>query len=392
MDKLEGPEEDERSAARQYGVVAWKRAPDGAVLVLLITSRETGRWVVPRGNPVRGLTGHESAAVEAWEEAGIRGPLSELPIGHYPYEKVKRSGRAVPTDVTLYAMAVEQELFAWPERPERNRRWFAQEEAAGLVAEPRLAALLARFDPEGVRMQGAGASLSQKCNAARGGRMAALLRGASMLNMFQKLMPKEDRFFDLFERHAVTLVGGADAMVRLLGAAEIENSVNEIRDYENQADDITRDVLVAVRRSFITPFDRSAITALISSMDDAIDEMWQTAKAVTLYEVREFEPFIQEMSGLGAEAARLVAEALPLMRNIGRNGARLHELTEAVVHLEGRADDLHQQGLKALFQRHRGTSAMEFIVGREIYSHVERVLDRLEDVADEIQGIVIDHA
>ncbi|HEX8193927.1 MAG TPA: DUF47 family protein [Allosphingosinicella sp.] len=391
MNKLHRPE-DERSAARQYGVIAWKRAPDGAVLVLLITSRETGRWVVPRGNPIGGLTGHESAAVEAWEEAGIRGPLSELPIGHYPYHKVKRSGRAVPTEVTLYAMAVEKELFAWPERPERNRRWFAPDEAAALVAEPRLAALLARFDPEGLAMQGASASLSQKCNGARGGRITAIFRGASMLNMFQKLMPKEERFFDLFERHAATLVGGADAMVRLLGAADIENSVNEIRDYENQADDITRDVLVAVRRSFITPFDRSAITALISAMDDAIDEMWQTAKAVTLYEVRTFEPFVQEMSVLGAEAARLVAEALPLMRNIGRNGARLHELTEAIVHLEGRADDLHQQGLKALFQRHRGESAMEFIVGREIYSHVERVLDRLEDVADEIQGIVIDHA
>jgi predicted phosphate transport protein (TIGR00153 family) len=392
MDKL-GNDEEERGAARQYGVVAWKRAPDGALLVLLITSRETGRWVVPRGNPMRGLTGHESAAVEAWEEAGIRGPLSELPIGQYRYDKVKRSGRAVPTDVTLYAMAVEKELFAWPERPERTRRWFPQEEAAALVAEPPLAALLARFDPDGMRMQaGASASLSQKCNAARGGRMAAFWRGASMLNMFQKLMPKEERFFDLFERHAVTLVGGADAMVRLLGAADIEKSVNEIRDFENQADDITRDVLVAVRRSFITPFDRSAITALISSMDDAVDEMWQTAKAVTLYEVRGFEPFLQEMGTLGAEAARLVAEALPLMRNIGRNGARLHELTEAVVHLEGRADELHQDGLKALFQRHRANSAMDFIVGREIYSHVERVLDRLEDVADEIQGIVIDHA
>jgi uncharacterized protein Yka (UPF0111/DUF47 family) len=80
------------------------------------------------------------------------------------------------------------------------------------------------------------------------------------------------------------------------------------------------------------------------------------------------------------------------MRNIGRNGARLHELTESIVHIEGRADDLHQQGLKTLFQRHRGGNAMDFIVGREIYSHVERVLDRLEDVADEIQGIVIDHA
>jgi uncharacterized protein Yka (UPF0111/DUF47 family) len=108
--------------------------------------------------------------------------------------------------------------------------------------------------------------------------------------------------------------------------------------------------------------------------------------------VTSFEPQLQEMSGLAVEAARLVAEAVPLLRNIGRNGARLHQITEAIVHLEGRADDLHQQGLKALFQAHGAERPMAFIVGREIYSHVERVLDRLEDVADEIQGIVIDHA
>jgi 8-oxo-dGTP pyrophosphatase MutT (NUDIX family) len=187
MDKLESLEEEERSAARQYGVVAWKRGAGGAVLVLLITSRETGRWVVPRGNPIPGLTGHESAAVEAWEEAGIRGPLSELPIGHYPYEKVKRSGRAVPTDVTLYAMAVEEELRAWPEGPERERRWFAQEEAAGLVAEPRLAGLIARFDPEGMRMQAvAGTSLPHKRSGARR-RLAGWLKGARVLNMVRKL-------------------------------------------------------------------------------------------------------------------------------------------------------------------------------------------------------------
>ncbi len=95
---------------------------------------------------------------------------------------------------------------------------------------------------------------------------------------------------------------------------------------------------------------------------------------------------------LAAEGAKLVSEAVPLLRNVGRNGARLHEITEAIVHLEGKADDLHESGLKALFQAHGVERAMTFIVGREIYTHVERVLDRLEDVADEIQGIVIDHA
>jgi len=213
-----------------------------------------------------------------------------------------------------------------------------------------------------------------------------------MLKLFQKVMPKEERFFDLFERHAATLVEGADALVRLLDGDDIPGACRDIHDFENAADDVTRDVIIAVRRSFITPFDRSAITSLIGSMDDAVDEMWQTAKAITLYEVTSFEPQLREMSGLAAEASRLVAEALPMMRNIGRNGARLHQITEAIVHLEGRADDLHQQGLKALFQAHGADRPMAFIVGREIYSHVERVLDRLEDVADEIQGIVIDHA
>ena len=176
------------------------------------------------------------------------------------------------------------------------------------------------------------------------------------------------------------------------GEEGIPESCRRIHEHENAADDVTRDVLVAVRRSFITPFDRSAITALTSAMDDSLDEMWQTAKAITRYEVETFEPQMLEMSRHAAAAARLVREAVPLLRSVGRNSHRLHEITEEIVHLEGKADDLHEKGLKALFQAHAVDRPMAFFVGREIYSHVERVLDRLEDVADEIQGIVIDHA
>ena len=213
-----------------------------------------------------------------------------------------------------------------------------------------------------------------------------------MLKAFQRLMPKEERFFDLFAQHAETIVAGADAMVRMFtGETPVADSCKAIGAHENRADDVTRDVIVAVRRSFITPFDRSAITGLISSMDDSVDEMWQTAKAITLYEVSSFEPEMREIAALAADAARLVAQAVPLLRNIGKNAQQLHELTEQIVHLEGRADDLHEQGLKALY-RANATAPMVFFVGREVYSHLERVLDRLEDVADEIQGIVIDHA
>jgi uncharacterized protein len=213
-----------------------------------------------------------------------------------------------------------------------------------------------------------------------------------MGGVIQKILPREERFFDLFERHAEVLVSAADALAQLLSAKTIPRSLDEIRQLETSGDEITREVLIAVRRSFITPFDRSAITLLISAMDDAVDEIWHTAKTVRIYKVADFEPQVRASAELAREAARLVREAIPLMRKIGRNATRLHEITEAIVKLEGRADALHDEGLAALFERLGSDQPIQFFVGRELYRYVERVLDRLQDVADEIQGIVIDHA
>jgi predicted phosphate transport protein (TIGR00153 family) len=217
-------------------------------------------------------------------------------------------------------------------------------------------------------------------------------QGDEMLNLFQALMPKESRFFDLFARHAETLVGGAEVMSRMFAERQaIDEACRQISNYETQADGVTRDVLHAVRRTFITPFDRSAITDLISSMDDAIDEMQKTAKAITQFEVTSFEPQMCEMAALSEKAAHLVAKAMPLLRSVGSNHDELDTITEQIVHLEEDADNLHDSGLKALFQANREGNAMGYIVGREIYSHLEKVLDRFEDVANEISGIVIDH-
>ena len=213
-----------------------------------------------------------------------------------------------------------------------------------------------------------------------------------MTGVIQKILPREDKYFDLFTAHADVLVGATDALSRLLAGNAIEKSLEQIRTLETSGDDITRDVLTAVRRSFITPFDRSAITSLISAMDDAVDEIWHTAKTVRIYKVTEFEPQMGASAELAREAARLVREAIPLMRNVGRNAARLHEITEMIVHLEGRADALHDDGLSAIYERHAAAQPIAFFVGRELYRYIERVLDRLQDVADEIQGIVIDHA
>jgi uncharacterized protein len=368
---------------RQYGVLPYRLDEQKGLQILLVTSRDTGRWVIPRGNPMPRVQGHETARREAYEEAGIEGPLSEAPIGRFTYQKRRRSGDATIAEVTVYGLRVVRQHFDWPERNQRTVRWFEPRQAALAVDEPELKALVAAFSPDAPGYTEAGPVVKG---------MKRFGRGAQM-NIIRRIMPREDRFFDMFARHAEILVAGADAMAGMFAGEEgIPESCRRIAEHETAADDVTRDVLVAVRRSFITPFDRSAITALTSSMDDALDEMWQTAKAITLYEVTSFEPPMLEMSRLAAEAARLVREGMPLLRNVGRNGQRLHEITEAIVHLEGRADDLHEKGLKALFQAHGGERPMDFFVGREIYSHVERVLDRLEDVADEIQGIVIDHA
>lgn len=103
-----------------------------------------------------------------------------------------------------------------------------------------------------------------------------------MLGWFQALMPKEERFFDLFVRHAETVVAGAQALRQLLrGDNEIPHCYRLIVEREAQADEITRAVLMAVRRSFITPFDRSDIQGLISSMDDAIDQSIRPPRSST---------------------------------------------------------------------------------------------------------------
>jgi predicted phosphate transport protein (TIGR00153 family) len=213
-----------------------------------------------------------------------------------------------------------------------------------------------------------------------------------MFNWFQRLLPKTGDFFGMFEAHAATLVAAAAALTKLVdGGTPHEEYIAEIHRREHEADDIIREVLTTVRRTFLTPFDRGAITSLIAAMDDAIDEMQSTARAVDVYELRAFEPEMREMVVMIAEAAQLTAEAMPLLRDITRNGNRLHEITEKVVELEGDGDDAHARGLKRAFQQ-LSDRPMQFMVAREIYKHLERITDAFEDVANEIDGIVIDHA
>ena len=211
-----------------------------------------------------------------------------------------------------------------------------------------------------------------------------------MLGWFRALMPKEERFFELFARHAQVTLAGAEALRGLLrGGDDVLRCCREISARENEADEITREVLTALRRTFITPLDRGDIKDLITSMDDAIDQMNKTAKVITLFELRKFERPMQEMGEIIVRAANLSMEAVPLLRSIGKESSRLNVLTEEIIRIEEHADQLHDQGRKELFLAQ--TSAIAFVIGTEVYEHLEKVVDRFEDVANEISAIVIEN-
>jgi predicted phosphate transport protein (TIGR00153 family) len=210
-----------------------------------------------------------------------------------------------------------------------------------------------------------------------------------MLGWFRALMPKEERFFELFTRHAQVTLAGAEALRALLKGDDVQQCCREITKRENEADEITREVLTALRRSFITPLDRGDIKDLITSMDDAIDQMNQTGKIITLFELCSFKQSMQDMGEIIVRAAKLTVDAVARLGSLGKQSSRLHGLTEEIIRLEEQADQLHDQGRKELFLQQK--DAIAFVIGTELYNHLEMVVDRFEDVANEISAIVIEN-
>ena len=212
-----------------------------------------------------------------------------------------------------------------------------------------------------------------------------------MLRWFQALLPREDRFFALFNRHAEIVLQGAEALRQLLeGGDQVAATAHRVMALETQADAVAREVLQAVRRTFITPFDRGDIKDLIGTLDDTIDQMQKTAKAALLFEVRGFEPEMKEMGDQILAAARLAVRAVASLDSLREKGSDLNAITEEMIRLEDESDASNDRGIKSLFLRHRGGNTMEYLVGAEIFDHLEKVMDRFEDVANRISGIVIE--
>jgi 8-oxo-dGTP pyrophosphatase MutT (NUDIX family) len=137
----DAPQENPRN---QYAALPFRE--DGALEVMLVSSRETRRWILPKGWPMKGRKPHGTAAREALEEAGLVGKMGKEPVGTYHYLKRRKNGSSLLCRVTVFPMRVQRQRKSWPEKDQRVTRWFAIEEAADLVQEPELQEVIRNFE------------------------------------------------------------------------------------------------------------------------------------------------------------------------------------------------------------------------------------------------------
>ena len=213
-----------------------------------------------------------------------------------------------------------------------------------------------------------------------------------MFKLIKAIMPRSDNFFDLFEAQAKKAQEAAQTLRAILdGGDGTADRCARLSTQEEEADQISYEVMQSIRRSFITPFDRSDIKALSSALDDAIDQMNKTGKTVMLYDVLAFQPNMRAMGDRIILLANIVADALPLMRDIGTHSGRLHQMVGEISRIEEQSDQMYDTGLKELFKATPKDQALDFIIGAELYDRLEKVCDRFEDVAHVMGDIVIEH-
>jgi uncharacterized protein len=209
-----------------------------------------------------------------------------------------------------------------------------------------------------------------------------------MLSLLRKLMPRDERFVQRLCRHSAIVVDGAVQFRGILAGGNYDSHCKELFRLEDAADDVTREIVNAVHRSFITPFDRSEILELITALDDTIDIMKDAARRMGLYNVT-FTPEMIAMADCAVRSTTAIRDALPALNAIGKNAAIFEEMQQNVRTAEGEADDLLQRGLKTLFNG--SDPAGDKLIGERVYELIEAVVDRSEDVTDVIAGIVVEH-
>lgn len=211
------------------------------------------------------------------------------------------------------------------------------------------------------------------------------------MRVFRSLMPREERFVENFIAHSGFIVAAADALAAMMAPDQPDRPARgrEVCEIESAADAVARRTLIALHKAFITPFDRSDILTLSNALDDAVDHVEEVVLHAALYQVTDFDSHMRRITGQIQEASRLVAEVMPLLHNITGNAERIRAMCEGVAKIEGDADDALRDALSDLIEQRPDT--ITFFGRKEVYELLEAATDSLDDVADVIEGLVLDH-
>ena len=211
------------------------------------------------------------------------------------------------------------------------------------------------------------------------------------MTLLEKLMPKSDDFFSDFEAQADTVVEGAKLLKALLDDfTDVPAKVQGIKDVEHRADDITHRAFARLHTQFITPFDRAEIHRLLSRIDDVLDLADAAAERLGLYDLDQVLPEAREIAGVLVAQAEKMAEAVRGLRTFKKDSRQLLDACREINVLENQADTLTRRTMAKLFKR--GNDPLTVMKWKEIVDLLETATDRAEDVANVIEGVVLEHA
>ena len=202
-----------------------------------------------------------------------------------------------------------------------------------------------------------------------------------------RLIPREEAFFESFVQMAVEIRTAATLFEEMVGPDEpLWDRVSTINDVEHRCDDLTRDVLLRLHRTFVTPIDREDIHALALALDDVADAIDDCAKLMQLYRLDRVRPGVRELARILADQTRQVEKAMEALRDKGVIAGPTKEIDR----LEHEGDVVYQQSIVGLFDHEK--DPIQVIKWKELYGYLEAATDRCEDIGNVLDGISVKHA
>jgi len=210
------------------------------------------------------------------------------------------------------------------------------------------------------------------------------------LPKFPSFIPKQTKFYELFEQATTNLVVAAGKLLDLLdNYNDIIEKVDRLKELEHEGDVITHQIMQSLHRTFVTPFDREDIARLANSLDDVLDLIEAAGRACLLYHITKPTDRARELASVILRVTHKLNEVMPLLHNRDKFNQVLEECIE-INRLENEADVIHHNALAELFDN--SEDVFNVIKWREIYSHMESATDRAEDVANVLEAVVLKHA